>query len=83
MTKLQIKNFLIKQLIYYRIEFIFKGKLYIHNGSQMHHFVTKEFYRQIDIIYIFHYFINSGTYLRSSFLFFKVELIAKELGFSI
>jgi hypothetical protein len=38
-------------------------------------------YHQIDIIYISHYFINSGTYLHSSFLFFKVELIAKELGF--
>jgi len=41
MTKLQIKNYLIKQLLYYQIKFIFKGKLYIHNGSQMHNFITK------------------------------------------
>ncbi len=47
----------------------------------MHKFVTKYYYHQTDVIYTFHYFINSGTYLHSSFLFFKVPLIAKELGF--
>jgi hypothetical protein len=36
---------------------------------------------QINVIYIFHYCIDSETYLQSSFIFWKVALIAKELGF--
>jgi hypothetical protein len=46
----------------------------------MHNLFANSYYHQIDVIYVCHYFINSGTYLQLPF-FFQGGIHCKRIRF--